>query len=119
MIPAFALEFTPPENTFATISIIALVLLFVSFLFALKLKNLMGTGKDTAPVKILMTVIVVNAILGFYSATELFWKYQHDYVTHTRITDIMMLVIGIILSVSVYKVYKDYTHLLKKNEPNQ
>lgn len=119
MIQISFMEFIPPEHTFASMSIIALILLIVSFLLALKLKNMMGTGKDTGPVKILMVVIATNGILGAYSASALYWKFWHDYVSYVRITDIILLIISIILVVSIYKVYKDYTSLIKKNEPNQ
>lgn len=118
MIEITFMNFLPPEHMFAIMSIIALVLLFISFLFAIKLKNMMGAGKDTGPVKILMAVIVTNAILGFYSATSIYWKYIHDYVSYVRITDIILLVISIILLISIYKVYKDYTQIIQKNEPN-
>ena len=118
MIQITFTNFLPPEHLFASMSIAALALLFVSFLFAIKLKNMMGAGKDTGPVKILMAVIVTNAILGFYSATSIYWKYVHDYVTYVRLTDIILLIISIILVVSIYKVYKDYTQIIQKNEPN-
>jgi len=106
-----------PQYTFASISIIALILLGVSFLLALKLKNMMGAGKDTGPVKILMAVIATNGILGAYSATSIYWKYVHNYVNYVRVTDFVLLVIGLILVVSIYKIYKDYTNVIKKHEP--
>ena len=53
-------EFIPPLYSFASISIAALVLIGISFLIALKLMNLMGKGKDTATVKILMITIWQN-----------------------------------------------------------
>lgn len=112
-------NFNPPEHTFAIMSLIALILLVVSFILALKLKNMMGGGKDAAPVKILMITIVLNALFGIYSASSMFWKYEHDYVTHVRVTDMFLLLIGIIMVTYIYKVYRDYTQLLKKNEPNQ
>ncbi|MFH0868998.1 MAG: hypothetical protein V1839_02100 [archaeon] len=111
--------FNPPEHMFAVMSIIALVLLVISFILALKLRNMMGAGKDTAPVKILMITILLNALFGVYSASSMFWKYQHDYLTHVRVTDVFLLAIGIILVTYIYKVYRDYTRLLKKNEPNR
>ncbi len=112
-------EFIPPVYTFATISISALILLGISFLLAIKLMRLMGKGKDTATVKILMTTIVVNGILGLYTASAIYWKYVHEYVNYVRITDIVLLIIGLILSVSIYKVYKDYAKLIKRNEPGE
>ncbi len=102
---------------FASISIAALVLIGISFLLALELKKIMGKGKDTAPIKILMTVIAVNALLGLYSATSLYWKYWHDYLTYVRVSDLVLLVIGVILVTSLWKVYLDYKTLIKKHEP--
>ncbi len=104
---------------FASISIIALVLIGISFLLALELRKLMGKGKDTAPIKILLTVIAVNALLGLYSVTALYWKYWHDYLTYVRISDVMLLIIGIILVTSLWKVYSDYKSLIKKHEPGE
>jgi len=118
MIQITFMDFIPPEHTFASMSIIALILLFVSFVLAVKLKNMMGAGKDTGPVKILMAVIVTNGILGFYSASSIYWKFFHDYISYVRITDLILLVISIVLVASIYKVYRDYTNLIKKNEPN-
>ena len=112
-------DFIPPVYSFATISIVALILIGVSFILALKLMNLMGSGKDTATVKILMITIVVNGILGVYTASAIYWKYAHEYVTYVRVTDIVLLLIGIILVTSLYKVYKDYKKLIKKNEPGE
>ena len=106
-----------PQYTFASISFIALALLFISFLLALKLKNMMGSGRDTGPVKILMAVIATNGILGAYSATAIYWKYVHNYVNYVRFTDIILLVISIILVVAIYKIYKEYTSVVKKHEP--
>ena len=112
-------EFIPPLYSFASISIAALVLIGISFLIALKLMNLMGKGKDTATVKILMITIVVNGILGLYTASAIYWKYVHEYVNYVRVTDMVLLLIGIILVTSLYKVYKDYKKLIKKNEPGE
>src|SRR3989344_3086952 len=112
-------EFLPPVYSFASISIAALVLLGISFLLALKLMNLMGKGKDTAPVKILMITIATNGLLGLYAASAIYWKYVHNYVNYVRNTDIVLLIIGIILSTSIYKAYKDYSKLIKRNEPGE
>jgi len=106
------------QHPFATISITAFILIAISFVLALKLKNLMGAGKDTAPVKILLTVILVNGILGAYSVTSIYWKYVYNYVNYVRFSDVILLVIGLILVVSIYSVYRDYDKLLKKHEPN-
>src|SRR3989344_4984404 len=112
-------EFIPPVYLFASISIAALVLLGISFVLAVRLMQLMGKGKDTATVKILMITIIVNGILGLYSASAIYWKYVHEYVNYVRNTDIVLLLIGIILVTSLYKVYKDYKKLIKKNEPGE
>jgi len=108
-----------PQYTFASMSFIALALLGISFLFALKLKNMMGAGRDTGPVKILMAVIATNGILGAYSATAIYWKYVHNYINYVRFTDIVLLIIGIILVASIYKIYKEYTNIIKKHEPGE
>lgn len=98
-------------------SIIALILIGISFLLALQLKKIMGKGKDTAPVKILMTIVAVNGLLAIYSVVVLYWQYSHDYLTYVRISNIMLLVIGVILVTSLWKVYSGYKTLIRKHEP--
>ena len=105
-------------HTFATIDALALILLGVSFFLTLKLKKLMGEGKDTGPVKLLTVVIAVNFILGATLLIAIYEKSVGAYINYVRITDIMMLVIGIVLTYSVWKIYKDYKKLIKKHEPN-
>ncbi len=112
-------EFIPPVYLFASISVIALVLLGISFILAVRLMQLMGKGKDTATVKILMITIATNGLLGVYSATAIYWKYVHNYVNYVRNTDIVLLVIGVILVVSIFKAYMDYARLIRRNEPGE
>src|SRR3989344_1288616 len=112
-------EFIPPVYLFASISIAALVLLGISFVLAVRLMQLMGKGKDTATVKILMITIATNGLLGIYSASAIYWKYVHNYVNYVRNTDIVLLAIGLILVVSIFKVYIDYARLIKRNEPGE
>ena len=112
-------EFIPPVYLFASISVAALILLGMSFVLAVRLMQLMGKGKDTATVKILMITIIVNGILGLYSASAIYWKYVHEYVNYVRNTDIVLLAIGLILVVSIFKVYIDYARLIKRNEPGE
>ncbi|HKZ50079.1 MAG TPA: hypothetical protein VJ110_03690 [Candidatus Nanoarchaeia archaeon] len=107
-----------PPHTFATIDAFALVFLGVSFILTLRLKKLMGEGKDTGPVKLLTTVIAVNFILGATLLLAIYQKSIGGYINYVRLTDVMMLVIGIVLTYSVWKIYKDYKKLIKKYEPN-
>src|SRR3989338_34813 len=107
-------EFIPPVYLFASISVAALILLGMSFVLAVRLMQLMGKGKDTAPVKILMITIATNGLLGIYSASAIYWKYVHNYVNYVRNTDIVLLAIGLIL-----KVYMHYARLIKRNEPGE
>jgi len=112
-------EFIPPVYLFASISVAALILLGMSFVLAVRLMQLMGKGKDTATVKILMITIATNGLLGIYSASAIYWKYVHNYVNYVRNTDIVLLAIGLILVVSIFKVYIDYARLIKRNEPGE
>ena len=106
-----------PTGPFAIISLSAVVLIGISLLLALKLKRLMGKGKDTAPIKILMITIAVNGLLSLLSVTVLYWQYWHDYLMYARISNVMLLIIGIILVISLWKVYNDYSKLIKKYDP--
>jgi len=54
-----------------------------------------------------------------YSASAIYWKYVHEYVNYVRNTDIVLLAIGLILVVSIFKVYIDYARLIKRNEPGE
>ena len=112
-------EFIPPVYLFASISVAALILLGMSFVLAVRLMQLMGKGKDKEKVKILMITIATNGLLGIYSASAIYWKYVHNYVNYVRNTDIVLLAIGLILVVSIFKVYIDYAKLIKRNEPGE
>jgi len=104
---------------YAAMDFLALVLLVASFFLTLKLKNLMGEGKDTAPVQLLLVVISINFILGVSLLAAVYQKYIGAYLNYVRLTDIMMLIIGLVLTVSVYKIYRDYKKLVKKHEPSE
>lgn len=103
---------------YLTIDIIALIALAASFFLALKLRSLMGKGRDTAPIKLILIVIVVNGLLGLLLLLGGYQKYIGWYLNYARFTDIMLMVIGVTLSVSLYKIYMDYKKLIRKHEPN-
>lgn len=103
---------------YLTMDIIALITLGISFFLALKLKRLMGKGKDTGPIKILLIVIAVNGLLGFLLLLGGYFKYIGEYINYNRLTDFMLMIIGIILLGSVYWFYRDYRKLIKKHEPD-
>lgn len=107
-----------PFRPYLTIDIIALAALAASFLLALKLKFLMGHGKDAAPVKIILIVILTNGLLGLLLLLGGYQKFIGSYANYNRLTDIFLMVIGLILTASLYKVYRDYKNLIKKHEPN-
>lgn len=101
------------------VNVIALVFLVLSLFLTLALKNLMGKGKDTGPVKILMIVIILNVALGAVLLVGGWFQYINEWVTYARITDIALMLIGVILTGSVAKVYVDYKNLIKKHEPGE
>ncbi len=105
------------RHPFATVDIAALILLTISFIFVLKLHNLMGKGKDTAPVKLLLVVIIVNVVLALTLLAAIYQKYIGAYFNYIRITDISLFVIGAVLAFSAYKIYYDYEKLVEKHEP--
>ncbi len=107
------------RHPFATVDTLALLLLLVSFIIVLRLHKLMGKGKDTGPVKLLLIVIAVNFILAISLLAALYQKYIGAYFNYIRTTDIAIFVIGLILAISSYKIYKDYEKLVKKNEPGE
>ncbi|MBI4095418.1 MAG: hypothetical protein HY438_01005 [DPANN group archaeon] len=107
------------RHPFATVDLAAFILLAISFVFVLKLHGLMGKGKDTGPVKLLLIVIVVNLILAIALLMALYQKYIGAYFNYIRITDISLFIIGVILAFSAYKIYRDYEKLVKKNEPGE
>jgi len=100
-----------------TVNILAVIFLGASFFLALALKNLMGKGKDTGPVKILMIVIILNALLGATLLMGGWFQYLHDWTTYVRIVDVSLMTIGIVLTASIAWIYKDYKKLIKKHEP--
>jgi phage-related holin len=79
----------------------------------------MGKGKDTAPVQLLLVVIIINFLLGVSLLAAVYQKYIKAYFNYIRLTDVMMLLIGIILTISLYKIYRDYSKLIKKHEPGR
>jgi hypothetical protein len=109
---------TFPPHTFAAIDAFALIFLGISFFLTMRLKKLMGEGKDTAPVKLLTAVIAVNFILGTTLLIAIYEKSIGGYINYVRLTDVMMLIIGVVLTYSVWKIYKDYKKLVRKHEPN-
>ena len=104
---------------FLTIDVIALIFLASSLVLTLKLKKLMGKGKDTGPVKILLIVAAINIILGALLLAGGYSKYIGSYIDYVRLTDISLMAIGIILTGSVWKVYTDYKKIIKKHEPDE
>jgi len=104
---------------YATIDLTASVFLLISFILTLKLKMLMGKGGDTAPVQLLLTVIFINLVLGLSLLFAIYEKYIGAYFNYIRLTDLMMLVIGVVLTISVIKIYRDYSKLIKKHEPGR
>jgi hypothetical protein len=107
-----------PPHMFATLDILALIFLGISFFLTFKLRKLMGEGKDTAPIKLLTATISIIFVLGASLLAAIYEKSIGGYINYARIADFMMFVIGLILTISVYKIYKDYKHLIKKHEPN-
>ncbi len=107
------------RHPFATVDVAALFLLLASFVIVLRLHKLMGKGKDTGPVKLLLIVIAVNLILAFTLLAALYQKYIGAYFNYIRITDISIFIIGIILTVASYKIYMDYKKLVERNEPEK
>lgn len=104
---------------FATIDALALIFLLASLIITFRLKKLMGEGKDTGPVKLLLVVIGVNIILALNLLYALYAKYLHVYLNYVRLSDITLLAIGIILAVATYKIYQDYKKIIKKHEPGE
>jgi uncharacterized membrane protein len=109
---------TFPPHLFAALDISALIFLGVAFFLTFKLRKLMGEGRDTAPVKLLTGTIAIIIVLGASLLAAIYEKSIGGYVNYARITDFMMFVIGIILTLYIYKIYKDYKKLIKKHEPN-
>ena len=107
-----------PPHLFITLDALALIFLGIAFFLTFKLRKLMGEGKDTAPVKLLTITISVIIVLCASLLAAIYEKSIGGYVNYARIADFMMFVIGLILTISVYKIYKDYKHLIKKHEPN-
>jgi len=100
-----------------TINIIALVFLGLSFLLAILLKRLMGKGKDTGPVKLLIIVIILNGMLGLLLLAGSWFEYLSDWVSYAVLTDVTLMIIGMIMTGAVWWVYNDYKKLIKKHEP--
>jgi hypothetical protein len=99
--------------------LMASIFLVISFILAIKLKVLMGKGADTSLVQLLLTVIAINFILGLSLLSAIYEKYISAYLNYIRLTDFMMFVIGLILMISIFKVYRDYSKLIKKHEPGR
>ena len=99
------------------VNILAVFFLGASFLLGFALKRLMGKGKDTGPVKLLLIVIILNGALGLTLLIGGWYQYLSDWVTYVRIVDVSLMLIGIVLTASIAWIYKDYKKLLKKHEP--
>ena len=104
---------------FLTIDVIALIFLVTSFFLTLRLKDLMGRGKDTGPVKLLLVVIIVNVLLGGLLLVGGTFKYFGDYLNYVRATDITLMISGMILTFMVYKEYKSYKALIRRYGANE
>jgi hypothetical protein len=104
---------------YAIMDLIAVIFLGISFIITLRLRSLMGKGRDTAPLQLLLVVIVINLLLGISLLATVYQKYIGAYFNYIRLTDLMMLIIGIILTTSLYKIYRDYSKLIKKHEPGR
>jgi hypothetical protein len=100
------------------VNIIAMIALVVSFYLGIKLKILMGRGRDTGPVKLLIIVIAMNGLLGLQFLVGGYLKYLGMFIDYVRLADVTIMVIGITLSVLIYRQYKQYSKLIKRNEPN-
>lgn len=107
-----------PPHLFIALDAFALIFLGISFFLTFKLRKLMGEGKDTAPLKLLTVTIAVIFVLCATLLAAIYEKSIGGYLNYVRLTDFMMFVIGILLTVSIYRIYKDYKHLIKKHEPN-
>jgi len=104
---------------FAIVDAIALVLLGLSFIQTIRLRKLMGEGKDTGPVKLLLIVISINVLLAASLLIAIYQKYIGSYLNYIRTTDIAMLAIGTLLVFAVTKFHFDYKKLIDKHEPNK
>ncbi len=104
---------------FLAINILALTFLASSFILGIALRKLMGKGKDTAPIQILLIVIIMNTLLGALLLGAGYMAYLGNFVNYTRITGVVLMLIGIILTGSMYKVYKNYKKLILRQEPDK
>ena len=102
-----------------TVNILALIFLACSFLLGVALLKLMGKGKDTGPVKILIIVISLNVILGATLLIGGWFQYLNDWVQYARIVDVSLMITGLILTGSIAWIYNDYRKLIKKHEPSE
>lgn len=103
---------------FLTIDIIALIALAISFFMSIKLVLLMGKGKDAALAKILIIVTVMNGLLGLLLLLGGYQKYMQDYMMYVKLTDVTLMIAGLLLAASICKTYLDYKKLIRKHEPN-
>jgi len=101
-----------------TVNILALIFLGTSFLLGIALWRLMGKGKDTAPVKILIIVIILNVILGGTLLVGGWFQYLNNWVQYARIVDVALMIIGLVLTLSIAWIYNDYRKLIKRHEPS-
>lgn len=107
------------DHPFAIINVISLILLGISFLLVYKLIKLMGRGKDTQTTQLLIIVIIVNILLGLLQLIGGYLKYMQNFWAYIQLTDIVLLISGIILVTATYRVYKNYKDLVKRNEPEE
>lgn len=101
-----------------TVNILAIIFLGAAFLLGLALWRIMGKGKDTAPLKILLLVIALNVSLGLTLLAGCWFEYFQQWINYARITDVALMLIGLFLTVGLAKVYFDYKKLIKKHEPS-
>jgi len=101
-----------------TVNIIAMVALTVAFLLGIKIRLLMGKGRDTKPIKILLIVIGMNGMLGLQFLIGGYLKYLGLFVDYIRLSDVTIMIVGIALSILLYRLYSDYNKLIKRNEPS-
>lgn len=100
------------------VNVIAMLALTASFYLGIKLRILMGKGRDTGPVRILIIIVAMNGLLGALFLVGGYLKYLGMFIDYVRLADVTIMVIGISLSILLYKEYKKSKKLVQRNEPN-
>lgn len=95
-----------------------MIALTISFILGIKLRVLMGRGRDTGPVRILIILIAMNGLLGLQFLVGGYLKYLGNFTNYMRMSDVTVMVIGVVLSIMLYKLYMNYSKLIKKHEPS-